>query len=84
MVISVAACTRTKEFPDKSVYKGDIKGGKLNGRGRMWRLSGPNLTAMAGLTHKEVQLMEMPVNEAPKTFRVAPLSIEMYEFDKAP
>lgn len=35
MVISVAACTRTKEFPDKSVYKGDIKGGKLNGRGRM-------------------------------------------------
>ena len=50
----------------------------------MWRLSGPTLTAMAGLTHKEVQLAEAPVNEVPKTFRVAPLSIEMYDFEKAP
>jgi hypothetical protein len=50
----------------------------------MWRLTGPSLTAMAGLTHKEIQLTEAPMNEAPKTFRVAPLSIEMYEFEKAP
>jgi alpha-N-arabinofuranosidase len=61
-----------------------IQGARLNGKGRMWRLSGPNLTAMAGLTHREVQLTEAPVNEAPKTFRVAPLSIELYEFEKAP
>jgi alpha-N-arabinofuranosidase len=61
-----------------------IQGARLNGKGRMWRLSGPNLTAMAGLTHSEVQLTEAPVNEAPKTFRVAPLSIELYEFEKAP
>jgi hypothetical protein len=38
---------------------------------------------MAGLTHKEIQLTEAPINEAPKTFRVAPLGIEMYEFEKA-
>ena len=50
----------------------------------MWRLTGPNLTAMTGLTRKEVQVTEAPVNEAPKTLRVAPLSIEMYEFEKAP
>jgi len=34
--------------------------------------------------HKEVQLTEALVNEVPKKFRVAPLSIEMYEFEKAP
>jgi alpha-N-arabinofuranosidase len=61
-----------------------IQGAQLSGKGRMWRLTGPNLTAMAGLTHKEVQLTEAPVTEAPKTFRVPPLSIEMYEFEKAP
>jgi alpha-L-arabinofuranosidase len=61
-----------------------IQGVQISGKGRMWGLSGPNLTAMAGLTHHEVQLTEAPVTEAPKTLHVPKLSIEIYEFEKAP
>jgi alpha-L-arabinofuranosidase len=60
-----------------------IRGAQLNGKGRMWRLTGPNLDATTNLTRKEVQITESPVNEVPKTLRVAPISIEMYEFEKA-
>jgi alpha-N-arabinofuranosidase len=61
-----------------------VQGAQLRGKGRMWRLTGPSLTATTGLDHKDVQVTETPVNEAPKTLRVAPISIEMYEFEKAP
>ncbi len=61
-----------------------IQGARLSGKGRMWRLTGPNLTAVTGLARKEVQVTETAVNEMPKTFRVTPLSIDMYEFEKAP
>jgi alpha-N-arabinofuranosidase len=61
-----------------------IQGAQLRGKGRMWRLTGPNLTAMTGLDRKEVQVTEATVNEVPKTLRVAPISVEMYEFEKAP
>jgi len=61
-----------------------IQGARLRGTGRMWRLTGPNLTATTGLARKEVQVTEAPIKEAPKTLRVAPISIEMYEFEKAP
>jgi alpha-N-arabinofuranosidase len=80
-LLTIAIVNPTEATQDLDVA---IQGARLSGKGHMWRLSGPNLTAMAGLTHKEVQLTEAPVNEAPKTLRVAPLSIEMYEFEKAP
>ena len=80
-LLTIAIVNPTEAAQDIDVA---IQGAQLSGKGRMWRLTGPNLTAMAGLTHKEVQLTEAPVNEAPKTFRVAPLGIEMYEFEKAP
>ena len=60
-----------------------IQGAQLSGKGRMWRLTGPNLDAATNLTRKEIQVTEAPVNEVPKTLRVAPISIEMYEFEKA-
>ncbi len=60
-----------------------IQGARL-GKGRMWRLTGPSLTAMTGLERKEVQVTETPVNELPRTLRAAPISIEMYEFEEAP
>jgi alpha-N-arabinofuranosidase len=78
--LTIAVVNPTEAAQDLDV---SIQGARLSGKGRMWRLTGPNLTAMTGLTRKEVQLTEAPVNEAPKTFRVAPLSIEMYEFEKA-
>jgi hypothetical protein len=39
---------------------------------------------MTGLDRKEVQLTESPMHEVPKMLRVAPISIEMYEFEKTP
>jgi len=60
-----------------------VRGAQLRGKGRMWRLTGPNLDARTGLDRKEVQVTETPVNEVPKTLRVAPISIEIYEFEKA-
>ena len=50
----------------------------------MWRLTGPNLDARTGLDRNEVQVTEAAVSEVPKTLRVAPISIELYEFEKAP
>jgi alpha-N-arabinofuranosidase len=79
LTISIVNPTDAMQYLDVA-----IQGARVNGKGRMWRLTGPNLTAMAGLTHKEVQLTEAPVTEAPRTLRVAPLSIELYEFEKAP
>lgn len=61
-----------------------IRGAELRGQGRMWRLTGPNLNATTGLQRKEVHVTEAAVSEVPKTLRVAPISIEMYQFEKAP
>jgi len=60
-----------------------IHGARLSGKGRMWRLTGPSLTAMTGLLRKEVQVTETPLNAAPGTLRVSPISVELYEFEKA-
>ena len=80
-LLTIAVVNPTESAQDLDVT---IQGAQLRGKGRMWRLTGPNLTAMTGLERKEVQVTEAPVNEVPKTLRVAPISIEMYEFEKAP
>ena len=61
-----------------------IQGAPLSGQGRMWRLTGLSLTATAGLNSKDVYLTESPIKGTPKTLRVAPISIEMYELEKTP
>jgi alpha-N-arabinofuranosidase len=78
-VLTIAVVNPTESARDLEIA---IQGARLRGKGRMWRLSGPNLTAMTGLDRKEVQVTEAPVNEAPKTLRVSPISIELYEFEK--
>jgi len=60
-----------------------IRGFEFGGRGRHWRMSGPGLDATTGLTRQEVQVLETPVNEVPKTLRVEPISIDLYEFEIA-
>jgi alpha-N-arabinofuranosidase len=78
-LLTVAVVNPTESAQDLDIA---IQGAALRGKGRMWRLTGPNLTAMTGLDRKEVQVTEAAVNEVPKTLRVAPISIDMYEFEK--
>jgi alpha-N-arabinofuranosidase len=80
-LLTIAIVNPTESAKDLDLT---IQGAQLRSKGRMWRLTGPNLTAMTGLERKEVQVTESPVNEVPKTLRVAPISVEMYEFEKAP
>lgn len=70
--------------PAESAQKLDltIHGMDLRGKGRFWRLTGPGLNAMTGLTRREVQVVETPLAETPKTLVVAPISIELYEFER--
>ena len=59
-----------------------IAGIGLRGRGRLWRLTGPGPNAMTGLARREVEVVESPVSEVPKSLRVEPLSIDLYEFER--
>jgi alpha-L-arabinofuranosidase len=67
--------------PTESAQTLDLsfKGIALRGKGRMWRMTGPNLTAATGLNRQEVQVMESPVSEA-NALAIAPISINIYEF----
>lgn len=58
-----------------------VAGIELAGKGRHWRMTGPSIDAMTGLGRREVQILETPLNETPKTLLVAPISINLYEFD---
>ncbi|MGH9353827.1 MAG: alpha-N-arabinofuranosidase, partial [Terriglobia bacterium] len=60
----------------------DFKGIELRSAGRMWRMTGPNANAATGLGHSEVEVKEAAFDEIPKTLDVAPLSINIYEFEK--
>ena len=65
--------------PTESTQAFDLKitGAEPRGTGRVWRLTGPGFDAMTGLTRKEVQVTELP-----RTLRVAPLSIDLYELER--
>ena len=80
-LLTIAIVNGTESAQDLDLA---IRGAELRGSGRMWRLTGPNLTATTGLQHKDVQVTETTLSGVPKTLRVAPISIEMYEFEKAP
>jgi hypothetical protein len=45
-------------------------------------MTGPGINAVTGLSRHEVQVVEMPVGEVPKTLQVAPISIDLYELER--
>jgi len=59
-----------------------ITGVELQGKGRHWRPTGPTIDSMTGLSRHEVQVAEIPLTETPKTLKVAPVSIEVYELER--
>ena len=59
-----------------------IQGVDLRDNGRRWRMTGPKIDAATGLSRHEVQVVETSVGAAPKTLQVAPISIDLYEFEK--
>lgn len=80
-LLTIAIVNPTDSAQDLDIT---IQGALLSGKGRMWRLTGPSLTATAGLNSQDVHLTESPVKGTPKTLRAAPISIEMYELEKTP
>jgi len=70
--------------PTESAQKLDltINGVDLRGKGRLWHMTGPGINAVTGLSRHEVQVVEMPVGEVPKTLQVAPISIDLYELER--
>jgi alpha-L-arabinofuranosidase len=59
-----------------------FRGIALGGKGRVWRMTGDSLNAATGLGKNEVRIVETPLTETPKTLTIAPISIQIYEFDK--
>lgn len=70
--------------PSESVQKLDltIKGVDLQGKGRVWHMSGSGLDAVTGLSKHEVRVEEAAVSEVPKTLQAAPFSIDLYELER--
>lgn len=59
-----------------------INGVDLRRKGRLWHMTGPGINAVTGLSRHEVQVVEMPVGEVPKTLQVLPISIDLYELER--
>lgn len=59
----------------------DVKGFAMGGQGRLWRMTGPSLTASTGLKQKDVQVTEAAVSNS-NSLELAPISINIYEFRK--
>lgn len=60
----------------------NVAGVQLQGAGRMWRIAAPNLDADNEPGKKpELEIVETPVRELPKTLALPPLSISLCEFE---
>jgi alpha-N-arabinofuranosidase len=60
----------------------NVVGVQLQGAGRMWRIAAPNLDADNEPGKKpELEIVETPVRELPKTLALPPLSISLCEFE---
>ena len=59
-----------------------VNGIALRGRGRAWCMTGDSLNATAGLGKNEIRISETPLTETPKLLKIAPISINIYEFEK--
>jgi alpha-N-arabinofuranosidase len=60
----------------------NFQGIALEGKGRMWRMTGSSLDAATGLGRSEVRVSETQLTQTPRTLTIAPISIEIYEFAK--
>lgn len=61
----------------------NFKGIDIRGKGRMWLITAPDVNATISLGQKPgVEVVETAVNETPKTLRIPPISISLYEFEK--
>jgi alpha-L-arabinofuranosidase len=58
------------------------KGIVLRGRGRLWLMTGPSLTAAAGLNQQEVQIRESVIDGRPNALAIPPISIAIYDFER--
>ena len=70
--------------PNESAQELDLsfKGITLLGKGRLWCMTGDSLNAATGLGRNEVRIVETPVTGTPKVLKIAPISINIYEFEK--
>jgi alpha-N-arabinofuranosidase len=59
-----------------------IRGVELQGTGRHWRMTGPGLDAMTGLSKHEVRVTEAPASAPARTFNIAPTGIDVYQFER--
>jgi alpha-L-arabinofuranosidase len=58
-----------------------IDGIRLQGKSRMWQMTGVSVDAADVIGHTpEVETVETALPEVPTTLRVVPLSINIYEF----
>ncbi len=69
--------------PTESTRTLDLRlhGVALQGSGRHWRLTGPGLDAMTGLSRHDVQVTEARITEVPRTLEIAPISVNLYTFE---
>ena len=77
--LTVAIINATESAQELEV---SFRGIALGGKGRMWRMTGDSLNAATGLSRNEVRIVETPLTATPKTLTVAPISIDIYEFEK--
>ncbi len=60
----------------------NVTGLKLSGTGKLWQIAADNVNASNAEGEKpEVDIVETPVKKIPKEFVVAPISINVYEFE---
>lgn len=77
--LTVAVINATETAQELNV---SFKGIALTGRGRAWRMTGDSLNAATGLGRNEVRIAESAITETPKALKIAPTSINIYEFEK--
>jgi hypothetical protein len=46
------------------------------------RINGDSLNAATGLGRSEIRIVEKPLTETPKALKIAPISIDIYEFER--
>jgi alpha-N-arabinofuranosidase len=59
----------------------EVLGVKVRGKSKLWQMTGPDLNAANRVGQKpQVQVVEIPIEDVPKTLSVAPISANIYEF----
>ncbi len=78
-VLTVAVLNPTESAQEVNV---SFKGVDLQGKGGMWQMTGPDVSASNRLGRKpRVEIVETAVKEVPNRLKVPPISISLYELD---